>query len=331
MSVARKVSLQKLPKSESTQQPNVSETGQHIRRPANAFFCFRSAFYKEHKSAAPTAATRLNQRNLSRSAAEVWRTMNQAQREPFKRMADKKFAEQAKKYPGYKYGGQGKTKKGTEVRSTHKAARKSSKAMAYRKSPPPPPESTSIATSASASPTPTPEPVEEAKPATPTPVSEPFVDVKPIIQAKVKPAAAEIHASPVRPASYDRVPAQFKAHILPSVIAALTLARCTPSPAPASYPSTAAYELPALPPHRSVSPGLPYLPSPDREIEWAATFEMQMHEMELELELGFSAPVAMEDFGFYHPAWDALSGRSGVFEPLDENHEWDFSLMHMGN
>ncbi|KAJ7165201.1 high mobility group box domain-containing protein, partial [Mycena filopes] len=68
-----------------------------IPRPRNSFFCFRSEFFKSVKS------QRLDQKVVSCSAADLWRKMDQIEREPYLAMAEAEKARHGVLYPEYRY------------------------------------------------------------------------------------------------------------------------------------------------------------------------------------------------------------------------------------
>ncbi|KAJ7153759.1 hypothetical protein C8R46DRAFT_828911, partial [Mycena filopes] len=71
-----------------------------IRRPRNAFFIFRSDFVLEVMAG---TAQSLQQRNLSRAAAQVWSTMGRVERQPFYERAENESKEHALRYPNYRF------------------------------------------------------------------------------------------------------------------------------------------------------------------------------------------------------------------------------------
>ncbi|KAJ7195847.1 high mobility group box domain-containing protein, partial [Mycena haematopus] len=74
----------------------------HIRRPRNAFICFRSTYVKRQKSLTAQPGS-LNQTDMSRGAAEVWRGMSAEERAPYILMAQEEKEEHTRKYPNYRY------------------------------------------------------------------------------------------------------------------------------------------------------------------------------------------------------------------------------------
>ncbi|KAJ6562654.1 hypothetical protein B0H19DRAFT_881298, partial [Mycena capillaripes] len=73
-----------------------------IPRPRNAFICFRSEYVKAEKDLAAKSKT-LDQTALSCDAAEAWRKMSEAEKEPFRLIAADEKKAHALKYPDYRY------------------------------------------------------------------------------------------------------------------------------------------------------------------------------------------------------------------------------------
>ncbi|KAH6900871.1 high mobility group box domain-containing protein, partial [Coprinopsis sp. MPI-PUGE-AT-0042] len=73
----------------------------YIPRPRNAFFIFRSAFYKSHKE--DDDDSKINQQDLSKQVAIIWNEMNEDEREPFVLQAEEEKRRHAEMYPGYIY------------------------------------------------------------------------------------------------------------------------------------------------------------------------------------------------------------------------------------
>ncbi|KAF8147933.1 high mobility group box domain-containing protein, partial [Mycena galopus ATCC 62051] len=73
-----------------------------IRRPRNAFICFRSAYVKAEKSESARPET-INQTAMSCSAGAVWRGLSAEERRPYIVMAQEEKLEHALKYPDYRY------------------------------------------------------------------------------------------------------------------------------------------------------------------------------------------------------------------------------------
>lgn len=72
----------------------------HIPRPPNAFLCFRSEFWEMEKQ---RPESERDHRQISVLAGERWRSLSEAGRAPFKRMAEEYKKLHAKQYPDYKY------------------------------------------------------------------------------------------------------------------------------------------------------------------------------------------------------------------------------------
>ena len=71
----------------------------HVKRPSNAFIIYRSSVTHEIK----TTSDEHDHRNISRTAAMLWRNLSNEEREPYLAEAARQKAEHAAKYPDYKY------------------------------------------------------------------------------------------------------------------------------------------------------------------------------------------------------------------------------------
>ncbi|EPS99617.1 hypothetical protein FOMPIDRAFT_1124101, partial [Fomitopsis schrenkii] len=71
----------------------------HVPRPPNAFILFRQNLFQQLKS----KAVERDQRLFSQIVSTTWRTLTQAQRDPwYKRAQDAKLLHE-QKYPGYRF------------------------------------------------------------------------------------------------------------------------------------------------------------------------------------------------------------------------------------
>lgn len=72
----------------------------HIPRPPNAFMFFRSDFWAKEKN---KLTVERDHRMISRNAGLEWNRLSEAQRAPYRSMAERAKQQHALRYPGYKY------------------------------------------------------------------------------------------------------------------------------------------------------------------------------------------------------------------------------------
>ncbi|KAJ7196126.1 high mobility group box domain-containing protein, partial [Mycena pura] len=71
----------------------------HVPRPSNSWILFRSEYFQKH-----TKATQQNPKlGLDQEAAQVWNSMSEKDRRPYKELADKTKAEHEVRHPDYRY------------------------------------------------------------------------------------------------------------------------------------------------------------------------------------------------------------------------------------
>ncbi|KIJ68764.1 hypothetical protein HYDPIDRAFT_70917, partial [Hydnomerulius pinastri MD-312] len=70
-----------------------------IPRPPNAFMVYRSFLWNKEN----LKSIEKDNRNVSRIAGRCWNELSEAEREPFRRMADEAKTLHAMLYPEYKY------------------------------------------------------------------------------------------------------------------------------------------------------------------------------------------------------------------------------------
>ena len=88
----------------------------HIPRPRNAFILFRCDFVRQ--KTIPTEVEK-DHRNISRIVGQIWRQMDDKQKEPWVLMAEREKMAHSKLYPGYKFPTGGvsnkKSKRGDDI------------------------------------------------------------------------------------------------------------------------------------------------------------------------------------------------------------------------
>ncbi|TCD66770.1 hypothetical protein EIP91_000961 [Steccherinum ochraceum] len=77
-----------------------SDNQARIKRPPNAFLCYRSHFWATIKD---REGVERDHRNISRLAGQSWKRLSPAERLPFRLQAEECKREHAKLYPNYKY------------------------------------------------------------------------------------------------------------------------------------------------------------------------------------------------------------------------------------
>ncbi|KAJ7174022.1 hypothetical protein C8R43DRAFT_634509 [Mycena crocata] len=315
--------------------PVPAESG-HIPRPRNAFICFRSAYVRAEKRAAARPGS-LDQTVMSRGAGDVWRGMDDEERQPFIIMAAEEKKAHQIKYPDYEY------RPGSASGAARKKRTKPAAVLSRRASPTTPtsdassstdrierssrkyetnPPASRHASRKSMSTTSRP----RQKSSSSVAVIQPALEVPAVVPSPLSSARAatpalqeappskdtddimpQITRSPVRPSSFHRKPTQFgfKKDLSPTVVDSLRLAppARTPSPAPfVPVPASSLAELDAL---LARSPSPTPAPAPKPWDDWLyAPLELSD---DLELE-DFDAPLP--DFGFYH-SWNVDSLPSG--------------------
>lgn len=99
----------------------------HVRRPRNSFFCFRSEFYKLKKK----NSGGYDQNEISKEAGRVWRLLTKEEKQFYEDMAKQEKEAHQLKYPTYSYA-PGKERKPTTTKrksSTKKAPSKKSRTI----------------------------------------------------------------------------------------------------------------------------------------------------------------------------------------------------------
>ncbi|KAH6918050.1 hypothetical protein BKA70DRAFT_7409 [Coprinopsis sp. MPI-PUGE-AT-0042] len=92
-----------MPASRSNSRPGPSPKElQHIPRPMNPFFLFRSHYCKT-QGAREIAEGRTNQNQISKQVAIVWKSMTPEEQAPYHELYQKGLIEHAAKYPTYAY------------------------------------------------------------------------------------------------------------------------------------------------------------------------------------------------------------------------------------
>lgn len=87
----------------------------HIPRPRNPFILFRCDYVRQKKI---PAQVEKDHRNISRIVGQIWRQMNDKQKEPWILMADKEKVAHSKLYPSYRFAtgtSNRKSKRGDDV------------------------------------------------------------------------------------------------------------------------------------------------------------------------------------------------------------------------
>ncbi|KAJ7635150.1 hypothetical protein FB45DRAFT_481388 [Roridomyces roridus] len=255
----------------SSPQPPKRVAHGHIPRPRNAFICFRSVYVREQKEATASRPGSLNQTNLSCDAGLAWGKLSKAQKEPYRVMAAQEQEEHRKKYPGYCFNPRKRPAPSVEEMLARRAASPEYKPYDARRAA----RKRSGAKGKSVS-----------RPRRKSTASTTF-------EEKQVSFTETIHNSPVRPASYDCPPPQFKARIPPCVVDSGAPLLWHPTP---QRPYQATSELPL---QRSPTPT-----PPPPAYKWDAWTYAPLEMPDNTVDLDFGAPQV--DFGFFHP-WDAVT------------------------
>ncbi|KAL0579569.1 hypothetical protein V5O48_002449 [Marasmius crinis-equi] len=78
----------------------------YVPRPPNAFILYRSHFWEVQKS----NPTERNHRQISRSAGIKWQSLSEEEKDPWRKLAERRKQEHAEKYPEYKFSPQRKAR-----------------------------------------------------------------------------------------------------------------------------------------------------------------------------------------------------------------------------
>ncbi|KAJ6475529.1 hypothetical protein C8R45DRAFT_1217145 [Mycena sanguinolenta] len=194
---------------------NVSSSA-HIPRPRNAFIIFRSEYLTSLKGASPLSSPQKSvpQSTMSCLAADVWRGLGAEERRPYFLMAEQEKMAHVLKYPGYRY---------VPIPRSVDKSRKPKAARRRR--------------SASSNPA-----LLAAVAEIVQPVAE-SLELFPVFPDDIE-VKSTIARSPIRPASYDRMPGQFgfsTEFLPPTLVEPLIFA----SPQP-SRPSSSSADVPIL-------------------------------------------------------------------------------------
>ncbi|KAJ7222277.1 hypothetical protein GGX14DRAFT_663109 [Mycena pura] len=90
----------------STMSSQDQHTPPHVPRPSNSWIIFRSDYFQEQRAKATQQNSMLE---LNRQAAQLWHSMSEEARRPYKELADKIKAEHEVQHPDYRYSPRRKT------------------------------------------------------------------------------------------------------------------------------------------------------------------------------------------------------------------------------
>ncbi|KAF7316531.1 HMG box domain-containing protein [Mycena indigotica] len=227
----------------------------HIRRPRNAFICYRSWFVAQAKEAAAQPKS-LDQTTLSQSAAISWKALPAHEKARFRQEATEEKERHAEWYPDYKYcpNGLGPARKSSS----------SSRSSASSMSPPPP--------------IPSPKVRSKRVVATKVPLQVDEPDVKPK-KEEILPFYS--------PSSVHKDPSPFKSTLLPSTIVSLSF---VPDDEPAFASTSRAPEITPFVSYASPSP--PPMPQPMDSFNFEAwTYEFGLEHEKIDMDWVFSSPT----------------------------------------
>ncbi|KII89386.1 hypothetical protein PLICRDRAFT_29654 [Plicaturopsis crispa FD-325 SS-3] len=94
------------PSTDRRAQRNLTKNPDYVARPRNSFIIFRCEYSELNAIANVPAKARRpkhSDKTLSKRAAEVWKTMSDAQKQPYHEMAQSERLEHAEKHPSYRF------------------------------------------------------------------------------------------------------------------------------------------------------------------------------------------------------------------------------------